>query len=203
MQTLLSRRSHGAGEHPEPGLVRIRYPAAVGFAAHPCLCPVHPGRNHGGPLAHVRPLGTAWRARGQRLGHRHLGHPVRHHRRAPVPRVLVPGRILRTRLRRDRGPLADPADPAWRTGHLGCSGAGRRGCLDRLPPLRGETLRLPGRCRTGAAAGPGCWPVGQLLQPGTLRRANHPSVGPADRRRQRQFPGGRSRGHSVPPHVPL
>ena len=136
---------------------------------------------------------TARRARGQRLGHRHLGHPVRHHRRPALPRVLLAGRVLRSGLRRHRRPVPDPADPARRPGHLGRRGARRRGRLDRLPAGRGQAQRLPGRRGARAAAGPGHRPVGKLLQPGALRRPHHAAVGTADRRRQPQLPGRHAR----------
>ena len=55
----------------------------------------------------------------------------------------------------------------------------------------------------GPAAGPGRRPVGELLQPGTLRRPHHAAVGTADRRRQPELPGRHAGGHALPPHVPV
>ena len=174
-------------EHSEPGLVRIRHPAAVGVTAHPRLRPVHPRRHHRRPLAHVRALG---RTRGAPEG------SVWDIAIWAIPFGIIGGRLYHVFSSPDAyfGPGFDGTGdlsliPQIQRGGLGIWGAvaaGRRGCLDRLPPGRGQAQRLPGRRRPRTAAGPGDRPLGQLLQPGALRRPHHPAVGPADRRRQRR-----------------
>ena len=96
--------------------------------------------------------------------------------------------------------------PQIQRGGLGIWGAvllGRRGRLDRLPPGRRQAHRLPRRRGARAAAGPGDRPLGQLLQPGTLRRPHHAALGTADRRRQPELPARHAGGHALPPDVPL
>src|SRR5660398_26448 len=76
---------------------------------------------------------------------------------------------------------------------------GRR--LDRLPPPGCADAGVRRRGRARAPRRPGDRPVGQLVQPGAVRRAHHVAVGPADRRRA---PSGRVRlRDDLPPDVPV
>ena len=101
-------------------------------------------------------------------------------------------------------------DPKWQgvfevwKGGLGVWGgialgvARRR--LDR-PPLRAQRPPLHGRGRAGAAARAGDRALGQLVEPGALRQADRPAVGPRDRRRQPA--GAVPLRTDLPPDLPL
>ena len=125
-----------------------------------------------------------WVARGGTPGrgrrHRPLGGPVRARRRPALPRDHRPRPLLR------RGQEPDRArSTIWqrRPRHLGRDRARRRSAPGhRLPAARGScSPPLADALAPGIAARPGDRPVRQLLQPGALRPAHRPAVGPGDR----------------------
>ena len=120
-----------------------------------------------------------------------------------VPFGIIGGRIYHVISSPDAyfGPGGDPLgrlhDLGRRPRHLGRDRArrGRRvrsGCAAhgrRFAAVRG-------RGRAGPPHRPGDRPARQLLQPGALRRADHPAVGPRDRRRRSLPVGLRRPGRS-------
>ncbi len=126
-----------------------------------------------------------------------MGGSLRHRRWAALPRHHRPGVLLHARPQS----VGRALHLGWRARDLGCRGAGRGGRLDRLPPPRRLAARLRRRPRTRSCAGPGGRPLGQLVQPGALRSAQHATVGAGDRPRApstRHAPAG-----DLPAHVPL
>ena len=140
------------------------------------------------------PLGRARRRLGPDLPLRGLGRRRRDRRRAPLPRRHELGRGAG----RVVGPVRDLEGRARRVGRhrrrlprrRHRRQAGRRG---RLAPRR-----LP-RARAPARAGPR--PSRELVEPGALREADRPALGPRDRS---DPPAARAhRAGDVPPDVPL
>ena len=74
---------------------------------------------------------------------------------------------------------------------------------DRLPDRRPPLLERRRRARPRPAARPGARPLRQLVQPGAVRAAHRPAVGPRDRPPQPGDPGRPRRRRAVPPDVPL
>ncbi|CAA9268481.1 MAG: Prolipoprotein diacylglyceryl transferase, partial [uncultured Blastococcus sp.] len=193
------RRRHPR-RHPQPHAGCV----GTGAAADPRLRLVHRGRHRRGRPAHRAPVGGPRRRPGRRAGHRRLGGAVRDHRRPDLPRDLQPPRLLR----RGRRPGAGVRHLGGRPRHLGRHRAGRRRCLDRLPPARDPAAGLRRRAGARAAGGAGHRPPGQLVQQRVVRRPDRPALG-ADHPRVERWPGGdrrrrRTRGpRHVPPRVPL
>ena len=96
--------------------------------------------------------------------------------------------------------------PQIQRGGLGIWGAVVLGAVGAWIGCRRAGVKLSAfldAAAPGTAAGPGDRPLGQLLQPGALRRPHHAAVGAPDRRRQPQLPGRHAGGHALPPDVPL
>ena len=125
---------------------------------------------------HTPPAGVARARSDPRRRRGDLGRARRRHRRAALPRrhglvgVLGP-------------PVGHPADPAGRTRHLRRDPRRGPGRCNRRAASRGAAARDPRlrRARDGAGTGPRT--LRQLLQPGAVRRADEPPVGPRDRPR--------------------
>ena len=153
-------------EHSEPGLVRIRHPVAVGaLRIHAYALCILAGIIAGS--ADVRPLGAA-RGTGGASGTSPSGPSRSASSAAGSTTCSTPEKYF--------GPAstapatcADPADLARRPGHLGrrSSASSAPGSAAAAPA---SAHRLRGRRGPGAAAGPGHRPLGELLQPGALRR---------------------------------
>ena len=87
-----------------------------------------------------------------------------------------------------------------RARHLGRNRRRRDRRRHRRAPLRASASRLHGRGRAGAPARPGDRPLGQLLQPGAVRRADRSPVGARDLREQRP-PSSRDAATFHPPFL--
>ena len=68
-----------------------------------------------------------------------------------------------------------------RAGHLRRGGRRHPGPVGLLPPEQAQPRPLDGHCRARPDPGPGHRPLGQLLQPGALRSAHRPALGPVHR----------------------
>ena len=145
-----------------------------------------------------------WVARGGKAGRdqrpRRLGGAVRPRRRPALPR----DHRLRPLLRRGPQRVGGALRLARRPRHLGRDRAGRRSASCIGARLKGIRM-LPVHGRDGArrAGRPGDRPLGQLVQPGAVRQADRPAVGPGDRRRRTGRRGLRRPVRDVPPDVPL
>ena len=137
-----------------------------------------------------------------------------------VPFGLVGGRLYHVitdpelYFTEGKNPLERVRDLGRRPRHLGRHRPRRGGRADRVPPQGHPAAGDGGRDRPGHRRGAGHRPHRQLLQPGALRRAHGPAVGPgglpalqpgrpgqpAQRRRDRAHPAA---GEPGPPDVPV
>ena len=139
-------------------------------------------------------LGELGRRLGSRLPRRGVGRRRRDRRRAPLPRHHELERGARPLV----GAVRRLAGRARRLGRDPLRRARRR--VGR-PPLGAERAALHGRRRARPPARAGDRPLGQLVQPGALRQADRPAVGPRDR--PVAPAGGLLRPRDLPPDVPL
>ncbi len=184
-----SRRAPGLD--PQPG-GPVRLPPGRARAA--LVRDPAGGRDPARDPDHAPPAGPARLGSGPGRRGRRVGGAVRHRGRAAVPR----GHRLVGLLGQ---PREDPAHPGGRPGDLRraarrCARRGLRRAPGRRSAARGARLRgSRRRARAGAR------PLRQLLQPGALRWADEPAVGPRDRSAEPAAAVPRRR--HVPPDVPL
>ncbi|VXB70560.1 hypothetical protein NOCARDAX2BIS_310024 [Nocardioides sp. AX2bis] len=164
---------------------------------------MHHPRHRRRDLDRRAPLGGPRRPRRGDLRPRRLGGPLRPGRWPALPRH----HRLRPLLRRGRRPVGRALRLAGRPRHLGCHLPRRRRGRHRCPPARHPAAAGARRDGPRCPGRPGHRPLGQLVQPGAVRRPHHAALGPGDRSlvlalRRRRDPRADARD-AVPPDLPL
>ena len=184
-------------QHSQP---RPRVRPVRGWSTdHPHLCAVHSRRNRRSHDDHLQTTRPAGRPRPRRSRHHSLGGAVRHRRCPVLPRLHPHRRLLLPR----REPVEGVRHLGRRERPLWIPHRRSRRRLHRVPANQNPVLVLRRRAGTGPARRAIAWTVRQLLQPRTLRPANHVAVGPADRSEQSQIPCRPPCWIALPPVVPL
>ena len=168
--------------------------------AAPRLRAVHHRRHRGRHLDRRAPLGGPRRPRRRHPGPRRLGGALRPGRRPALPRGHRREPLLR-RGRQPRGRRSTSGGAAWGSGAriaLGAVGVVVGAAAQGHPAAAGARRPGPRRARR-----PGAGPLGQLVQPGALRPAHRPALGPGDRPGALAARARLRAGHDLPPHVPL